>query len=65
MKTCNILIVDDDAVDRKATQRALEQAKWGGVIFQADSSLKALELMGAGKYWLHPFGLPVTRAGRA
>ncbi|MDA8415662.1 MAG: diguanylate cyclase [Betaproteobacteria bacterium] len=46
MKTCNILIVDDDAVDRKATQRALEQARWGGVIFQADSSLKALELMG-------------------
>ena len=45
MNQGNILIVDDDAVDRKATQKALEQAGWEGDIVQANSTAKALELM--------------------
>jgi len=45
MNQGNILIVDDDAVDRKATQKALEQAGWEGDILQASSTANALELM--------------------
>lgn len=39
----NILIIDDDAVDRRTTQRALERAGWKGKILQACVTEDAIE----------------------